>query len=748
MAAIDRLEKIPSRIVDANGVPVSGAKLDFYSAGTTSRKDTFSDAARMTANANPVVADSDGLLPSIFLAEGQYKIVAKTSADVTLWTRDDVQGGFDSAIGDALDAATASVFRVNIGARADINAAVDYGLATAADAAARTTAMATATAAAASERRSLYIPTSNAYTGSSAWTFNGPIPLYTETHVRGDSFMTTLLDFEDCGGFYMPNADAGNPTTESMLEHLHIRGSDNTGVSDNIGVHVRVARTFRMEHVTIERFTDCLVLDAAQFGGGNAGITFVRISELFVSQNHAANTANNYPRYGVRLYSSTGLNTIQDVEINGRIYSEISIAGPTTITSGTTLTRAGHGSPVRPLYRAAGIRMFRENAAGGAYTPLTQVASSPGTGEFSLVDQDTDAIGVGDDVRTTMANDITSVTATTGDTATPGRNIRGYWVDPKGLTGLVLKNCSAVRGAVAVGGYQTCIDVDAPAVQIDTRYLQICDVGVNFGSTAVDASVVLGEQSGSSVITKIAGAGATSSRNQYLRNMRAFDRTSIATAVFSTASLTPAAITMDTGNAYVTYLVTEHPGPREVRAELEVGVAGAAGSFGLFTLQVSYDGGTNYTTLAETRVNVDYRGRLVIEAQDPFMENTDAQVAPTFRYRVLVASSSTSTTVYAFGPPAATTLGANETTGATAITVAARDNYFIGQPLRVTLDDGTVHQSLIASGGNDIVHPRSAVTGAGDLTVATGIASDAASGNAVTGMVVGSWIGVRDVNPS
>jgi hypothetical protein len=39
------------------------------------------------------------------------------------------------------------------------------------------------------------------------------------------------------------------------------------------------------------------------------------------------------------------------------------------------------------------------------------------------------------------------------------------------------------------------------------------------------------------------------------------------------------------------------------------------------------------------------------------------------------------------------------------------------------------------------------VTGAGDLTIPTGIASDAASGNAVTGMKVDSWLGVRDVNP-
>lgn len=746
MADSDILSTIPHRLTDANGDPVAGT-LETYAAGTSTPKATYSDSALATANENPVPTDAGGLLPPIYRGEGPYKLIAKDADGATLWTRDNVAGGLDSNISAALEASSASAFQINIGGRADINVAIHYGLKDAADETARTTAMNNATAAAASERRALYIPTANAYTGGNAWTFNGPINLYSELKMSGDAFALTLLDFDDCNGLVCPNADLGEPTSEVLLENLHIRGTDHTGSSDHEGIKLRATRTTRGENITIERFSYGLVYDAAQFGGGAAGNVFARWKNLKVLQNDAANISNLYPQMGVRFFSSTGSNTNQDIIIEGLIYGEISIAGPTTITSGTTFVRAGHGSPVRPLYRAAGIRAFREDAAGGTYTPLTLVASSPSSGEFSLVDQDSDPIAVGDDIRSTMANDITSVTGTTGDTASASRDIRAYWVDPKGFVGIYVENTSAISGDLTVGGYQTCIDMRGPANTINARYLQITDLGVNFGAGSIDSAVYLGEQSGGSVIQKVSTAGAANGRVQYLKGSRSYQRENVG-ATTTTASLTPAALAMTGGNSYVPYLITEHPGPREVRADLLVAVVGAASSFGWFTLQVSYDAGANWTNLAEKRVDVGYQGPLALEAIDPFMENTDAQVAPTFRYRVTVASSSTSTTVYVFASPTATTLGANESTSATAITVAERGGFFNGHPLRVVLDDGTVHQSLIASGGNAVAHPFSATTGAGDITIATGLASAAASGNDVTGMVIDSWLGIKDVNPA
>lgn len=80
---------------DSNGVPESGAKLNFYESGTTTRLDTYSDTDLTTANANPVVADSAGRFGNIFLKAQNYKVVLTDSADVTIWTRDPVDGALE-----------------------------------------------------------------------------------------------------------------------------------------------------------------------------------------------------------------------------------------------------------------------------------------------------------------------------------------------------------------------------------------------------------------------------------------------------------------------------------------------------------------------------------------------------------------------------------------------------------------------------------------------------------------------------
>lgn len=80
---------------DTNSNRISGAKLNFYTAGTDTRKDTYSDSALTTANSNPVVADSTGLFGAIYMESGAYKVVLTDSSDVTLWTQDNVSAGVD-----------------------------------------------------------------------------------------------------------------------------------------------------------------------------------------------------------------------------------------------------------------------------------------------------------------------------------------------------------------------------------------------------------------------------------------------------------------------------------------------------------------------------------------------------------------------------------------------------------------------------------------------------------------------------
>lgn len=71
-----------------------GAKLFFFEAGTSTPKDTFKESGATTANANPVIVDSAGRIPEIFL-DGQYKVVLKDKDDAQIWEVDNF-GGADT----------------------------------------------------------------------------------------------------------------------------------------------------------------------------------------------------------------------------------------------------------------------------------------------------------------------------------------------------------------------------------------------------------------------------------------------------------------------------------------------------------------------------------------------------------------------------------------------------------------------------------------------------------------------------
>jgi hypothetical protein len=72
------------------GVPLNGGKLYTYTAGTVTPLATWTDSALTVANANPVVLSSAGRA-TVYLSPVSYKFVLKTSADVTVWTQDEIQ---------------------------------------------------------------------------------------------------------------------------------------------------------------------------------------------------------------------------------------------------------------------------------------------------------------------------------------------------------------------------------------------------------------------------------------------------------------------------------------------------------------------------------------------------------------------------------------------------------------------------------------------------------------------------------
>jgi hypothetical protein len=87
-----QLTPVPKfKAFDDNGNPLSGGKLYAYSAGTTNPQNTYTDQAAGTPNANPIVLDSRGEA-NVWLDNSlSYKLVLKTSADVTIWTVDNVK---------------------------------------------------------------------------------------------------------------------------------------------------------------------------------------------------------------------------------------------------------------------------------------------------------------------------------------------------------------------------------------------------------------------------------------------------------------------------------------------------------------------------------------------------------------------------------------------------------------------------------------------------------------------------------
>jgi len=89
---------------DANGVPLSGGKLYTYAAGTTTPQTTYTSVSGAEANSNPIILNSEGRVSGtneVWLDSAvAYKLILKTSADVQLWSADDLSG--IAALGNAL----------------------------------------------------------------------------------------------------------------------------------------------------------------------------------------------------------------------------------------------------------------------------------------------------------------------------------------------------------------------------------------------------------------------------------------------------------------------------------------------------------------------------------------------------------------------------------------------------------------------------------------------------------------------
>ena len=76
---------------DANGDPLVGGKLYTYEAGTNTPRATYVDSGGAVANTNPIILDSRGEANVWLDPTLAYKFVLQTSANVTIWTVDQIR---------------------------------------------------------------------------------------------------------------------------------------------------------------------------------------------------------------------------------------------------------------------------------------------------------------------------------------------------------------------------------------------------------------------------------------------------------------------------------------------------------------------------------------------------------------------------------------------------------------------------------------------------------------------------------
>lgn len=81
---------------NSNGEPLAAGTLTFYVTETTTDKTIYSDIEMSTEAANPYTLDASGRIAVNLYGSGRYTILAKTSAGVTVWSRDDVFGWTES----------------------------------------------------------------------------------------------------------------------------------------------------------------------------------------------------------------------------------------------------------------------------------------------------------------------------------------------------------------------------------------------------------------------------------------------------------------------------------------------------------------------------------------------------------------------------------------------------------------------------------------------------------------------------
>jgi hypothetical protein len=100
--------------VDANGRPLSGGKVYFYSVGTSTPKDTWQDVNQTVLNTNPIILNARG--EAFIYGTGAYRQVVRDASDVLIW---------DAVIPDLLEAVNTAIGNLFLNAEIQVNGIVN-----------------------------------------------------------------------------------------------------------------------------------------------------------------------------------------------------------------------------------------------------------------------------------------------------------------------------------------------------------------------------------------------------------------------------------------------------------------------------------------------------------------------------------------------------------------------------------------------------------------------------------------------
>jgi hypothetical protein len=322
---------------DNNGNPLSGGKLFTYAAGTTTNQVTYTTSAGTpgTEHTNPIVLDAAGRVSGgneVWLVNGQqYKFVLKTSADVQLWSADNISGNGDPAsifyvpasdsllapgpltVKSALDqitnddngssvigflhSDTGSVPRTVEAKLEDTPVSVkDFGAV--GDGIANDTA---AIVAALGTNNSIYFP-------AGTYLVNGNINIQNKTLV-GNSWRDTVIQLVGSNTntpVFINSANSSSPWGSGAgftLTNLTVKGNWDGSTANPVSINDfdNLGSIVRWYAGTYVNITDCWIQDS--FGHG---LAFERLGYSYIQFNHIFVTKYD----GIHLYGQTGSESV------------------------------------------------------------------------------------------------------------------------------------------------------------------------------------------------------------------------------------------------------------------------------------------------------------------------------------------------------------------------------------------------------------------------------------------------------